>query len=53
MKKTFILWGIKPGYGSAPIKIAGGSLRECRGELRRREREGGWKLWILIQGLAP
>lgn len=38
----FVLWGTHPAYGNVPIKISGGTARECRGELRRRKSDGGW-----------
>lgn len=36
-----VLWG-KPSYLPGSIKIMGGTDRECRREIKRRQREGVW-----------
>lgn len=49
----FVLWGLKPSYGTLWLKLAGGSVRELRGEKKRRTKEGGWELVILPRGTHP
>lgn len=49
----FVLWGYKPAYGPAPIKLTGGTLRHCRSGRKMREGEGDWMLGIYARGDAP
>lgn len=36
----YVLWGKHPSYSLQPIKIMGGTLRECRAEMKRRQDHG-------------
>lgn len=51
----FVLWGWKPSYCPAgqPIKLTGGSERECGAARRQREQEEGWLLGIYPEGAEP
>jgi hypothetical protein len=50
----YVLWGSNALYANAlPIKLMGGTLRECRATQTRRKAEGGWALAIYSVGTAP
>lgn len=54
MAKSFVLWGLSPSHGPDWIKVAGGTLRECRAALRSRRLERGWSgLVIYPTGTHP
>ena len=48
-----VLWGYKPSYADAPIKLTGGTRAECAAAQRSREAEGGWLLAVYPAGEAP
>lgn len=48
----FVLWGRHPAHGPQWLKITGGTLRQCNGEYRRRERDG-WDCRIYKKGTSP
>lgn len=55
---TWVLWGFHPaGKGQDgypyPVPLASGSMRECNGERRRRERDGGWTMAVYAKGAPP
>jgi hypothetical protein len=52
MSTEFTLWGCMRALDYAPIRITGGSLRDCKAAKRLREQEGAeWRgLAIYAQG---
>ena len=48
----WVLWGFKPGSTPNPVKITGGSLRDCRTEQKYRTGHG-WTCGIYEAGTAP
>ena len=54
----FTLWGCRRDdvYGVQPIRLTGGTQRQCESARRERERENhhdGWLLGIYADGTAP
>jgi hypothetical protein len=52
---SFVVWGSHPRYADGtPIKLSGGTARECSAELRRLARvDNTWKAAIYPKGAAP
>jgi hypothetical protein len=49
--QEYVLWGSHPSYADGvPIRLTGGTVRECRTEKRWRESDGGWTLSIRKAG---
>ena len=47
----YALWGKHNSHmHREALKVSGGTLRECRGSMRRREREGWYGMVILPKG---
>lgn len=52
----YVLWGYRPGVWpwTAPLKLTGGTLRQCRTEQAQRTRDNqGWRCAIYRKGTAP
>lgn len=48
-----VLWGQHDAHGGVMLKIAGGTMRECRAAMKQRQAEGWQGLVILVRGEAP
>jgi hypothetical protein len=46
----FILWGCMRALDYAPIRITGGSLRDCKAAMRMRQTEGAAWRGLAIYG---
>ncbi len=54
--RRFVLWGWRRDdvYGPQPLRLTGGTLRQCQSAQRDRERENsGWLLATYAEGTAP
>lgn len=50
--QQWVLWGFKPEVVGVPIKIVGGSKRQCTVEQKYLEAEG-WTCAVYTRGTAP